>query len=129
MKAFEWIDRVKNARGIESDYAAAKALGVTKQAISTYRAKGSTLDENAAISVAKLLGIPPTGVVLDQAAERTKSPEIRATLLAEAAKICGRNVYYVKFKKRLNTLFSVAERKARKKFPLLTDRIACAWVA
>ncbi|WP_312302216.1 hypothetical protein [Diaphorobacter nitroreducens] len=88
MKAFEWIDRVKNARGIESDYAAAKALGVTKQAISTYRAKGSTLDENAAISVAKLLGIPPAGVVLDQAAERTKSPEVRATLLAEANRLC-----------------------------------------
>lgn len=96
MKAFEWIDRVKNARGIESDYAAAKALGVTKQAISTYRAKGSTLDEAAAISVAEKLGISPVGVVLDQMAERTKSPEVRATLLAEAAKMCSRNVYYVK---------------------------------
>lgn len=88
MKAFEWIDRVKNARGIESDYAAAKALGVTKQAISTYRAKGSTLDENAAISVAKLLGIPPAGVVLDQMAERTKTPEIRTALQAEARRLC-----------------------------------------
>lgn len=88
MKAFEWIDRVKKERGIDSDYAAAKLLGIGKQTISTYRAKGSTLDENASISVAKLLGIPPAGVVLDQAAERTKTPEIRAALLAEASRIC-----------------------------------------
>lgn len=96
MKAFEWIDRVKSVRGIESDYAVAKLLGVTKSTISQYRSRGSTLDENAAITVAKTLGVEPAAVVLDQAAERVKSPEVRATLLAEAAKICGRNVYYVK---------------------------------
>lgn len=88
MKAFEWIDRVKNARGIESDYAAAKALGISKQAISTYRSRGSTLDENASITVARLLGITPAGVILDQAAERVKSPEARTALLAEAERLC-----------------------------------------
>lgn len=96
MKASEWIDQVKSSQGIESDYAVAKALGLSKQAISMYRSRQSTLDENAAISVAEKLGISPVGVVLDQMAERTKSPKVRATLLAEAAKICGRNVYYVK---------------------------------
>lgn len=88
MKAFEWIDRVKSERGIDSDYAAAKVLGLTKQTISMYRSRGSTLDENAAISVAKTLGISPAGVVLDQAAERTKNTEIRSTLLKEARRIC-----------------------------------------
>lgn len=95
MKAFEWIDRVKHERGFESDYAAAKHLGITKSTISLYRSRGSTLDESAAISVANTLGISPAGVVLDQAAERTKTPEIRAALLEEAAKICRRSVYYV----------------------------------
>lgn len=88
MKAFEWIDRVKKHCGIDSDYAAAKLLGIGKQTISTYRAKGSTLDEHASISVAHVLGISPAGVVLDQAAERTKTPEVRATLLAEARRLC-----------------------------------------
>lgn len=88
MKAFEWIDRVKSERGIASDYAAAKLLGISKQAISTYRAKGSTLDEDASILIAKELGISPAGVVLDQAAERTKNTEIRSTLLKEARRIC-----------------------------------------
>ncbi len=88
MKAYEWIDRVKDHCGIQSDYAAAKALGITKSTISIYRSRGSTLDENAAISVAKTLGISPAGVVLDQAAERTKNSEIRSTLLEEARRIC-----------------------------------------
>ena len=88
MKAFEWIDRVKSERGIDSDYAVAKVLGLTKQTISMYRSRGSTLDENAAISVANTLGISAAGVVLDQAAERTKNTEIRSTLLKEARRIC-----------------------------------------
>lgn len=88
MKAFEWIDRVKSERGIDSDYAVAKVLGLTKQTISMYRSRGSTLDENAAISVANTLGISAAGVVLDQAAERTKNTEIRSTLLEEARRIC-----------------------------------------
>jgi len=88
MKAFEWIDRVKSARGIESDYAAAKLLGIAKQTISMYRSRESTLDENAAINVANTPGVPPTGLILDQTAERTKSPEVRAALFAEAKRIC-----------------------------------------
>jgi len=88
MKAFEWVDRVKKHHGIESDYAAAKLLGLTKSTISIYRSRGSTLDENASISVASALGLPPAGVVLDQTAERTKTPEVRSALLAEAARIC-----------------------------------------
>lgn len=126
MKAFEWIDRVKSVRGIESDYAAAKALGITKQAISTYRAKGSTLDENAAISVAKLLGIPPAGVVLDQAAERTKWPEVRAALLAETNRLCILCLItnLAKF-----AIKAIARRAAPKKFPLFTDQSKYALVA
>lgn len=88
MKAFEWIDRVKKARGIESDYAAAKALGITPATISLYRKRGTTMDENASLVVAKTLGLTPAGVILDQAAERVKTPEVRATLLAEASRLC-----------------------------------------
>ncbi|MBS0497312.1 MAG: hypothetical protein JSR51_06675 [Proteobacteria bacterium] len=88
MKAFEWIDRVKTARGLHSDYAAAKALGITQATISLYRKRGSTMDESASIVVAKTLGMAPAGVILDQAAERVKSPEARATLLEEARRLC-----------------------------------------
>lgn len=87
MKAAEWIDRVKKTRGLDSDYAAAKLLGVTRQTISQYRSKGSTLDESAAISVAEALGMAPAGIILDQMAERVKNNEARTALLAEARRL------------------------------------------
>nr|WP_315540550.1 hypothetical protein [uncultured Comamonas sp.] len=88
MKAAEWIDLVKTKAGIESDYGVAKFIGLTKQAVSTYRTRVNTLDENAAILVAQALGERPEAVILDQAAERVKSPEIRASLLDTARRLC-----------------------------------------
>lgn len=88
MKAAEWIDRVKKTRGIESDYAAAKLIGVTTAAVSQYRTRRSTMDEVTSINVAQALGIAPAGVILDQAAERVKAPDVRSTLLEEARRLC-----------------------------------------
>lgn len=88
MKAAEWIDRVKKTTGIESDYGAAKALGVSRQTISTYRSRPSTLDEEIAIRVANALGERPEAVLLDQFAERTKAPEVRTALQDMARRLC-----------------------------------------
>lgn len=88
MKAADWIDRVKKHCGIDSDYGAAKLLGLGRQTISTYRTKGSTLDEEIAVKVAELLGEKPEAVILDQAAERVKSPEARTALLEAARRLC-----------------------------------------
>lgn len=88
MKAFEWIDRIKTERGIQTDYAVAKLLGVKQSNITVYRKRESTMDEDASINVANILGIPVLAVVLDQTAERAKSPEIRDALFAEAKRVC-----------------------------------------
>ncbi|NVO07184.1 MAG: helix-turn-helix transcriptional regulator [Rhodoferax sp.] len=80
MKASDWIDQVKSALNLPSDYAAAKALHITRSAVSKYRSRESTLDEDTAISVAKVLNISPARVVLDQVAERAKSDELRRSL-------------------------------------------------
>ncbi|MBS1771206.1 MAG: hypothetical protein JSS77_16270 [Acidobacteria bacterium] len=119
MKAFEWIDRVKSECGLPSDYAAAKRLGISKQAISTYRAKGSTLDEDASIVVATTLGMPPAGVILDQAAERVKSPEVRATLLAEAKRLC---ILCLITKARQSAANFIARQRKRNYLPQLTTK-------
>lgn len=88
MKAAEWIDRVKAAKGIESDYAAAKAIGLSRNAISNYRVGArNTLDEETAVKVAAMLGLKPEGIVIDQVAERSKNPEIRSALLREAKRL------------------------------------------
>lgn len=88
MKAAEWIDRVKKTTGIESDYGVAKALGLSRTTISTYRVRPSTLDEEVAIKVANALGERPEAVVLDQMAERVKTPDLRTALLAQARALC-----------------------------------------
>ena len=87
MKAAEWIDRVKSINGIASDYGVAKALGLSRTTVSGYRSRSSTLDEDASIKVAQAIGARPEAVILDQAAERVKSPEARAALLAAAHRL------------------------------------------
>ncbi|WP_341904053.1 hypothetical protein [Polaromonas sp. YR568] len=89
MKAADWIDRVKAARGWDSDYKAAKELGISRNTISTYRGRPmTTLEEDTAISVANALGERPEAVLLDQYAERTKNPAVRSALKEAASKLC-----------------------------------------
>lgn len=89
MKAAQWIDRAKQVKGWESDYKAAKSLGITSGAMSQIR-KGhsATLGEETAIKVAMALGMNPAGIILDQVAERTKSPEVRTALAREVDRLC-----------------------------------------
>lgn len=84
MKASEWIDRVKAVKGIESDYGAAKVIGLSRQSISGYRNGKFTFDEESSIKVAHVLGEKPEVVMLDQFAERTKNPAARNALFGLA---------------------------------------------
>lgn len=88
MKAYEWIDRLKVEKHLPSDYAAAKALGITQSSVIKMRARNSTLDEETAARIASLLGVNPAGIIIDQVAERTKSPEVRSTLAKMADQLC-----------------------------------------
>lgn len=87
MKAFEWIDRVKVAKGW-TDYRVAKELGFKPNTISMYRSHGGPMEEAIAIKVANALGERPEAVVLDQYAERTKDPAIRAALQSFSGSLC-----------------------------------------
>lgn len=88
MKASAWIDRAKAARGWESDYREAKELGVTRSTISKYRTTTSTLDDDVAIRLAKAIGVNPAGIIIDQVAERQKSPEVSTALHRVAHDLC-----------------------------------------
>jgi len=88
MKADQWIDRVKKARGWDSDYRVANELNLTRQAVSGYRRKPMTLDEVTAVKVAEILGLNPAGIIIDQVAERSKDDSVRATLHKMAAELC-----------------------------------------
>lgn len=105
MKASEWIDRVKKARGWDSDYRVAKELGFRPSTIGNYRAHGTPMDEEIAIKVANALGEKPEAVLLDQFAERVKNPEVSSTIQKMASNL---SVYYVKSQNAIKSIASFA---------------------
>lgn len=90
MKAAEWIDRVKAAHGLQSDYAAAKALGFSRNTISNYRSGSRhTFDDAGCLKVAELLGIDPAVVLVDQAMERARLDGARGAWSAVLQRLGG----------------------------------------
>lgn len=80
MRAYEWIDRAKNAAKIESDYAIAKMLEINRATVSNYRRSLGLLDVEVSVKVAEIIGIPPEKVLIDQLAETVKTPSAKAAL-------------------------------------------------
>lgn len=78
MNTIEFLDAVKMRRGITSDYALAKVLGISQQAVSSYRAGRSRIDDDVALTVAEVLEIHPMQVIAAANAERAKTPEAKA---------------------------------------------------
>lgn len=78
MKAADWIDRVKTAKGLTSDYSVANALGLSRATVSKYRSTTPTLDEDTALKVAHALSIDVAIVLADQSMERSKDQEARS---------------------------------------------------
>lgn len=72
------LDKFKSAKKIESDYAAAKLLGVTQQTLSNYRAGISHADDRIAITLADELAIDRLQTIARINADRAKKPEDRA---------------------------------------------------
>lgn len=78
MNTIEYLDEVKKTLDISSDYALAKALEISKQAVSRYYHKGGGFDDDVARKVASLLGKHPGLVMLDMHRERAQTPETQA---------------------------------------------------
>ena len=77
MKAHEWIDRLKVTKGISSDYAVAKILGISTAAICKIKQTESTFSDETSMKVALLLDMDPLIVLSDQAAERSKNDQVK----------------------------------------------------
>lgn len=70
MKTVEYMDAVKRAMGIESDYRLAKNLGVSTQALSGWRAGTRQPDNLMCYRIADVLKIDPARVIADIEFER-----------------------------------------------------------
>ena len=88
MKAEDWIDKVKTAKGLTSDYSAGKTLGISRATISKYRNGTPTLDEANALKVALALDVDPAAVIIDQIAERAKNSDLSTSLHKLARQLC-----------------------------------------
>ena len=77
MNTIEYLQAVKTRLNITSDYALAKALGITQSTISGYRAGRSRIDDDVALTIADILNVHPLQVIAAANAERAKTPEQR----------------------------------------------------
>ena len=87
MDTVQYVDAVRSRLPVTSDYAVAKALGVSKQAVSRYMKGVSHFDDYVAIRVAKMLEIDPLQVIADVNHQRAENPEVKAVWAALMEKI------------------------------------------
>lgn len=72
MNSCDFIDALKAAYGLTSDYQAAKKLGISTTTISSYRAHRSFLSDDIALKIADLLEVDPLTVLACVNAERNE---------------------------------------------------------
>lgn len=89
MKARDYIDAIKARHNLPSDYAAAKALGVTRSAVSKYRSGADSFADHVALRAASLLEIDPGEILIDCQMERAPDPATRAAWGALLARLGG----------------------------------------
>jgi transcriptional regulator with XRE-family HTH domain len=74
----EYLDAVKAHLDLPSDYATAKALGVTPSAVSKYRLGRSQPDDLVCARIAEILDIEPMEVIAATHFERSTEPRAKA---------------------------------------------------
>ena len=89
MNTLGYLAACKTRLGIESDYALAKALGVTQAAVSSYRTEKSKISDDVALTVAEILQVNPMQVIAAANAERAKTPEQKARWMGMMEKFSG----------------------------------------
>lgn len=83
------LEAVKRRHGITSDYALAQRLGVSRQVISAYMNKRTTLGEAMCMRIADELGVPRAAVLAAMAGERTHDEEVRKVWRDAVKKLGG----------------------------------------
>lgn len=85
MNTIEYLNETKKALVIESDYALAKALGITRSGISALMTGRNSMSDETAVKVATIIKKHAGIVILDMHRERASSPE-QANIWSEIAK-------------------------------------------
>ena len=78
MKTQDYLDATKAKIGIQSDYALAKSLDISREYMSQLRSGKRPVSDEVALRIAKLLEVNPIQIIATANAERAKNPEIQA---------------------------------------------------
>lgn len=92
----EYLDDIKQRLGLPSDYALAKALGITRESVSQLRNGKTSMGIETAMKAGEFLRVDGHRVYADSQIERARKPEIREFWLSVSEK----------FSASFNALFS-----------------------
>lgn len=76
MNSTQYLDAAKKALGIQSDYALAKHVGLTHQAIYKLRHGEVVMSNTTAARIAEILGVPELRVIADCELERGSNDQL-----------------------------------------------------
>ncbi len=94
MSTLQYIAAAKSRLGIESDYALAKKLNVTRSYVSKIQSGNMVVSDKTACQLAEILDINPARVVIAAHAERETDPKMQAVWAGLLSKISeGFNVF------------------------------------
>ncbi|AOJ83804.1 hypothetical protein WS86_24565 [Burkholderia savannae] len=88
----EYLDAIKSRLNLPSDYAIAKALGLTRAAVSKQRLGHSVFDDTTALRVAEILDVDPMEVIAAANAERARDEATRRLWERAWGKVTGATV-------------------------------------
>lgn len=85
----EYLDAIKARLNLPSDYAVAKALHLTRAAVSKQRLGHNVFDDTTALRVAEILDVDPMEVIAAANAERARDDETRRLWERAWGKVTG----------------------------------------
>lgn len=91
MNSYEYIEKVKKVKGLDTDYKVAKMMSWANNKITQYK-NGQSMDNEAARQIAEILDIPVWTVIADMEAQRQKDPSKKKAwkMLSKMTKQSGR---------------------------------------
>lgn len=89
--AAQYLDAAKEKLQLQSDYALAKQLGLSRQTISNYRKNHRTFDNYTCIALSEITGIPALKIIADMELAR-ETDECRRGMWESYVKRLGGSV-------------------------------------
>lgn len=117
-KTLYYLDALKEAEGLTSDYALAKYLSINRAVISQYRSGKMVIDDYVCLMIAKRLELDPLEVISLANAEREKD---------ETKKAVWENLYQTVARPVAAVTTVPKSQAATKKAPVLKTEAPSSW--